>query len=175
MGEKPVCIANSTRDTALSRNHETKSRGNLKKTAWHAKSKTAYKGKYGKRTRCTTRQTAHVNARVGRKHDRDATDSCRKCTRVKTSVETPVRAKTRQRKSKHAAMDFLDETHGSEAKGRARSPVAGAAALRRDVSQGSVLPRRPRRKGLDPVFLAPCSRDRSGEKGLYPLPGGGPV
>ena len=142
------CSAKLKRDK--SRDHETKSRDHLNETAWCAKSKTAY-----------------ASSRVEKMRNRDAMGSCRRRARVRTGVETHVRAETRQRETKHAALGLANEMHGSKAKGRTRSPVARAAASRRSASRGSVLQRRPRRRGPASVILALCSRDDSGKRGPH--------
>ncbi len=170
-----VCSDNLTRDKTVERNHETKSRDNLNETAWCAKLRTAYEGQCGKKTCCTIRQTAHASSRVEKMHNRDATGSCRKRTRVKTGIETHKCAGTREHETRHAALGLVGETHGSEAGGPTRGLVARAAAPRRGVSRGAVFPRRPRRRGPAPVFLAPCSGDEPGEEDLHPFSGEDPV
>ncbi len=133
-----------------SQDHETKSRDRLNETAWCAKSKTAY-----------------ASSRAEKMRNRDAMGSCRRRARVRTDVETHVRAETRQRDAKHAALGLATEMHGSKAKGRTRSPVARAAASRRNASRGSVFQRRPRRRGPASVILALYSRDEPGQKGAH--------
>ena len=78
----------------------------------------------------------YASSRVEKMRKREATSSRRKCTHVKTGVETHKCAETRQSrlKTRRAAVDLVGETHGPEARGQMESPVARAAALRRGVS-----------------------------------------